>query len=159
MTVQQQPEAHQPEADCSPHEGIRDYLSQWTVDQRQVRPVFTRLINTLSGIGAGLEFVVRPGVSASLRAASPEGNFGRPLFCLVDVVQDPEGPWLSVCFYADTVTDPDDLGNLVPKGLLGEDGYCFDVEQPDQTLEGYVHERIREALACSGPDSSAARAG
>ena len=63
----------------------------------------------------------------------------------MDVIEDVDGRWLSVCFYADTVSDPEERGNLVPLGLLGEDGYCFDVEEPDTVLEAYVLERIDEA--------------
>ena len=64
-------------------------------------------------------------------------------------VVDPGGPWLSVCFYADAVTEPRDLGNLVPSGLLGEDGHCFDVEHPDGDLQRYVLERVREAMSAA----------
>ncbi len=126
---------------------IEQYVQAWTTDQRRVRPFFLDLVARLSASDARLDFVVREGVSASLRAAWPSSASDRPLFCLVDVVQDVAGAWLSVCFYADSVTDPEDLGNLVPKGLLGEDGYCFDVEAPDAALEQYLAERLAEAAA------------
>lgn len=48
--------------------------------------------------------------------------------------------------FRDSVTDPDDLGNLVPNGLLPEDGYCFDIERPDKALEDYVLARVLEAF-------------
>ncbi len=60
----------------------------------------------------------------------------------MDIVEDIEGRWLSVCFYADTVADPDEKGNLVPKGLLGEDGYCFDVDGADLDLEEYLRDTM-----------------
>lgn len=130
------------------HAHIKDFLADWQEDQRHVRPFFSRLLARFVELNANLDFVVRKGVSASLRAGLNPGT--RPLFCLVDVVEDRGGPWLSVCFYADTVTDPEELGNLVPRGLLDEDGYCFDIEQPDMDIELYVHARITAAFeSCS----------
>jgi len=66
------------------------------------------------------------------------------------VDDDPENRWLSVCFYADTVTDPESLGNLVPEGIMGENGYCFDVFEEDSSLFEYLEERIREACKHAG---------
>lgn len=128
---------------------IQDFLARWDADQRRVRAFFQCLLDRFAHLGADLDFVVRDGVSASLRACVPGTPAPRPLFCLVDVVVDPGGPWLSVCFYADAVTDPRDLGNLVPSGLLGEDGHCFDVEHPDGDLQRYVLERVREAMSAA----------
>lgn len=136
---------------------IQGFLEEWGVDPRQVRPTFKRLLDILSSLDAHLDFIVRKGVSASLRAAHPFQALSRPLFCLVDVVEDPEGPWLSVCFYADAVPDPEDLGNLVPGGLLGEHGRCFDIEGPNETLERYVMSCILLAFdtASVGPKPDA----
>ena len=67
---------------------------------------------------------------------------------MVDVIDDdPESRWLSVCFYGDDITDPDELGDLVPQGLLGEDGYCFDVTEHDARIIAYLGDRIGEAYA------------
>lgn len=126
---------------------IEQYVRAWATDPRRVRPVFLNLLARLRAFDASLDFVVREGVSASLRAARPRFASERSLFCLVDVIHDVAGPWLSVCFYAESVTDPENLGNLVPQGLLGEDGYCFDVEDPDPALEQYLVERLAEAAA------------
>ena len=129
-------------------EVVQAYLTRWQADPKRVRPFFARLLEALRGPENEMEFVERDGVSASLRAKIPGPNKSAAsgeLFCLVDVVEDVDGRWLSVCFYADTVSDPEERGNLVPLGLLGEDGYCFDVEEPDSVLEDYVLERIDEA--------------
>jgi hypothetical protein len=38
---------------------------------------------------------------------------------MVDVIDDdPEVRWLSVCFYGEMITDPDEAGELIPEGLL-----------------------------------------
>ena len=124
---------------------IEAFLEDWHEDPRGVKPLFHRLALELEDKGAELELVIRTGVTASLRAKLPDQS-QRPLFCLVDVVEDAEGRWLSVCFYADAVSDPEELGNPVPQGLLGEDGYCFDLEEPDADLENYLHPRINEAM-------------
>ena len=129
-------------------EVVQAYLMRWQADPKRVRPFFEHLLEALRGPENEMEFVERAGVSASLRAkiAMPgKGAASGELFCLVDVVEDVDGRWLSVCFYADTVSDPEERGNLVPLGLLGEDGYCFDVEEPDPVLEAYVLERIDKA--------------
>ena len=98
--------------------------------------------------GTRLELTARPGVSYSLRALHP-GCAPRPLFALADVVEDPDGRWLSACFYADAVTDPEELGNTVPLGLLGEDGHCFDIDGTDSSMVAYVQGRIVEAHAAA----------
>jgi hypothetical protein len=45
------------------------------------------------------------------------------------------------------VSDPDDEGNLVPKGILGEDGYCFDLFEFDNALIPYIEQRVDEAYS------------
>jgi len=72
------------------------------------------------------------------------------LFVMVDIVDDdPENRWLSVCFYGDMITDPNEEGDLVPEGLLGEDGYCFDLCEYDEAAISYLEQRIDEAYANS----------
>ena len=65
---------------------------------------------------------------------------------MIDVIDDdPKERWLSVCFYGDTIIDPDEEGDLIPEGLLGDDGYCFDLVDADKFLMTYVRQRIQEA--------------
>ena len=138
-------------------ERYREFLSLWKEDGSGTRKAFLELVQTLSSMeGTILSFHIREGVSYSLRASlSPTpGNLGprqraqgqRPYYALMDIVEEAgEGKWLSVCFYRDQVTDPEDKGNLIPKGLLDEDGYCFDVDQYDKELIYYLEARIKEA--------------
>ena len=85
--------------------------------------------------------------SYSLRAANAK-NDERPLFVLVDVVDDePEARWLSVCFYADMVNDPDELGDFVPSGLMGKDACCLNLEEDDPAMRDYILARLGEAAA------------
>ena len=92
-----------------------------------------------------IEFNERPGVSYSLRGIYRHDK-SRPLFTMIDVIDDdPKQRWLSVCFYGDTIEDPEDKGDFIPEGLLGEDGYCFDLSEPDKALEDYVRKRIHDA--------------
>ena len=65
---------------------------------------------------------------------------------MVDVIED-EPRWLSVCMYQDLVSDPDEEGDFVPGGLLGEDAICFDMETASDTQLAYIRERIDEACA------------
>ena len=123
------------------------FLAQWQEEQTGTKAAFRRLKKSLSvQPRLLLSFKSRPGVSCSLRASVPNREGGGPLFALVDIVDDdPEKRWLSVCFYEETVTDPSELGNRVPQGILGEDGYCFDVTGYDEDLLSYLEERIDEA--------------
>ncbi|MFZ5563507.1 MAG: hypothetical protein ACOZBW_05595, partial [Thermodesulfobacteriota bacterium] len=72
------------------------------------------------------------------------------LFAVVDVIDDdPGNRWLSVCFYGETITDPDERGGLIPGGLLGEDGYCFDMDEADDALTTYLQKRMDEAYSAA----------
>ena len=96
-----------------------------------------------------LHFISRPKISYSLRAGHKSRQIkGRPMFALVDIIDDdPANRWLSICFYVDTVTDPEGFGNLIPEGILGEDGYCFDLFEYDESMISYIGGRIDEAYA------------
>ena len=132
-------------------DGVRLLLESWKEDEEGgVKRAFRSLKDTLVSLdGTVLGFVSRPGVSFSLRAAVPgRGESARPLFVMVDVIDDAEDDrWLSVCFYEDTITDPSEQGDVVPEGLLGEDGYCFDLTEGDADGIAYLEARIREAHA------------
>ncbi|MGD8369237.1 MAG: hypothetical protein PVG78_16475 [Desulfobacterales bacterium] len=127
-------------------ERIEAFLDRWTEDPLETKPVFRSLLETgLSLPGARFEFHQRPGISYSLRLMH-ENQTDRPLFAMIDVIDDdPSQRWLSVCFYDDMIQDPEQMGDLVPGGLLGSDGYCFDIAGSDGSIRDYVGERILEA--------------
>jgi len=134
-------------------QAVEAFLSEWTHDPKGVKQGLVRFIEAASAVpGAAIELVSRPGVTHSLRVTHP-ACAPRPLFALADVIEDPEGRWLSACFYADAVTDPEERGNCVPGGLLGEDGYCFDYEAPDLAFEDYIAARLAEAAPKSAPSA------
>lgn len=125
---------------------LRAYLDVWTHDPRRVKPLFAAIAEAMAGCGAHLELVVRQGITASLRAAAPGPKTGpRPLIALADVVEDPQGRFLSVCFYDDEVADPEERGQSVPRGLLDEDARCFDIDGPDPDILPYLAIRLSEA--------------
>ncbi len=134
------------------HAEMADLFERWIDDSGNIKPAFVKLQERLSGKeNATLSFKSRSGISYSLRA-----NLGKPgdmegrLFVMVDIVDDdPENRWLSVCFYGDMITDPNEEGDLVPQGLLGEDGYCFDLYEYDEAAISYLELRIDEAYANS----------
>jgi hypothetical protein len=80
-----------------------------------------------------------------LRAAH-ENQKSRKLFVMVDVIED-QPRWLSVCFYGEMIQDPEEKGDYVPEGLLGEDAVCFDIEAFDIADLNYVQSRLDEAHA------------
>ena len=125
-------------------------LEEWIESTEGIKSAFIRLRDGLmEKENAILSFISRPGVSYSLRATvDNQGEKKWPLFVMADIIDDdPENRWLSVCFYGDMITDPEEEGDLVPEGLLGEDGYCFDLYEKDESAISYIEKRIEEAYA------------
>lgn len=127
-------------------EGLEEFIASWQEDRLGLKPAFMEYLDYLKNQpGVALDFRMRPGVSYSLRARHAAQK-KRDLFVLVDVIDDdPQNRWLSVCFYADMVTDPDEFGDFVPAGLSGEDAACFNLDEDDLAMRGYILDRIREA--------------
>jgi hypothetical protein len=134
-------------------ETIDQLITQWQTDSNNIKRDFLFLKNNLDKKSSiKLEFVARPGVSYSLRAAHTAQK-KRSLFVMVDIIDDdPENRWLSVCFYGEMITDPDEKGDLIPQGLLGEDGYCFDHEEGNDADIAYIQARIDEAYSAAGKE-------
>jgi hypothetical protein len=127
---------------------LSNLLESWMNDPKNNKKVFLKFRdNLIKKEKAILSFKSRPGVSYSLRG-SLKKNSGEKLFVMADIIDDdPEDRWLSVCFYGEMITDPDEMGSLIPAGLLGEDGYCFDIYEYDEKMIAYVEKRIEEAYA------------
>lgn len=125
---------------------LDEFIKGWQTDSLNLKPAFVEYCEMLQALpDVSFEFHARPGISYSLRAKHTAQK-DRPLFVLVDVVDDePDSRWLSVCFYADMVTDPDEEGDFVPKGLLGCDAVCFNLDEENQAMKGYIADRIKEA--------------
>ena len=124
---------------------ISAFLETWAEGPDGNRQGFVRLWQLLQAKeGVALEFHPRSGVTYSLRAAHP--RHGRALFVMIDVIED-QPRWLSVCFFNDMITDPEERGAFVPGGLLGADALCFDLETCDEQGLAYVEARIDEAWA------------
>jgi len=132
---------------------VQNFIDEWTNDPLDIKPIFLTLFQDLmKREEAVIEFHERPGITYSLRGLH-KSRKDRPLFVMIDVIDDdPNQRWLSVCFYGDTIEDPDEQGDLIPEGLLGADGYCFDITEPDEPLREYVGKRIQEAYenVCNG---------
>jgi hypothetical protein len=124
-----------------------DFLTNWD-NGAATRKWFEEYGDLLAGLDrTTVQFVARPGVTYSLRGKH-ESQTDRELFVMVDVIEDPEERWISVCFYQAMVSDPQELGEYAPGGLMGEDAVCFDIDaDADETLRTYVADRIREAHA------------
>jgi hypothetical protein len=127
---------------------IEAFLDGWKGDTQPMRDWFRLLYQELSSMeGVTLSFVARPGVSYSMRPVH-ESQTARDKFAIVDVIDDdPQERWLSVCFYEDMITDPNERGELIPGGLSGSDGYCFDMYEADEELGRYLLARLKEAGA------------
>jgi hypothetical protein len=124
---------------------VDSFIEQWNDDSGMRKSFITlyEIVRTMSDVE--LTLVARPGVSYSLRPKHVKQK-DRDLFAMIDVIDDnPEERWLSVCFYEDIISDPDGLGEIIPGGLAGADGYCFDMYEADEKLTGYIGQRLREA--------------
>ena len=115
---------------------LATFLETWTTDPNNAKDAFVRFKDfLLTPPDVRFDFKARPGVSYSLREIG-------------DVVDDePEARWLSVCFYADMVNDPDELGDFVPSGLMGKDACCLNLEEDDPAMRDYILARLGEAAA------------
>ncbi len=126
------------------------FLAAWPAEQAGLKRACLWLLERAQALpGALWSFLARPGISHSLRfdlAPRPAGRL-RPVFFLVDVVNSGGELFLSVCFYQDETSDPDELGNAIPQGLFQETGYCFDVDDFDQAQLDYLRLRLGEAHA------------
>lgn len=120
------------------------FLEEWQETPEKNKAIFLHFREYLGNKeGVSLDFISRPGVTYSLRAVHAEQK-EKDLFVMVDVIED-ACRWLSVCFYGEMITDPEEKGDFVPGGLLGEDAVCFDLEEPDDALIHYVEGRLDEA--------------
>lgn len=124
---------------------LQAFLDGWTASSNTTKQGFVELVETLSSKKElDFGFKARPGVSYSLRVKPRSGE--RTVLGLIDIIDDdPDNRWLSVCFYADLIQDPEDKGDLIPGGLLGEDGYCFDLDEYEPRDVAYIQERFQEA--------------
>ncbi len=125
---------------------LETFIAEWKETDTKTRQAFVELADHLNTLAdTSLEFNARPGVSYSLRPRH-SGQDKRKLFAMVDVIDDdPSDRWLSVCFYGEMVTDPEEVGDLVPEGLMGEDGYCFDLYEYDADDMAYIKARLTQA--------------
>ncbi len=123
---------------------LESFIQSWPDSPEQNKKAFVRLKDHLvSKPGIKLKFLPRPKVTYSLRATH-ENLGNRPLFAMVDVIED-QPRWLSVCFYAEMIKDPEERGDFVPGGLLGEDAICFDLDEFDEDSICYIEARLDEA--------------
>ncbi len=125
---------------------VESFIEQWQGTDNAMKSCFLELYRYVSDFeGVSLSFVGRPGISYSLRPKHQHQQ-DRTLFAILDVIDDdPEDRWLSVCFYGDMISDPEERGEVIPGGLAGSDGYCFDVYEADESITSYLKARLLEA--------------
>ncbi len=128
---------------------LDEFIKKWDTspEMKKAFLLFKDLLFTKDEVV--FDFNGRAGVSYSLRPKHPKQT-DRNLFAMVDVIDDnPEERWLSVCFYGDMITDPREIGDLVPGGLAGDDGYCFDLDEYDEGKITYIKDRLEEAYGAA----------
>lgn len=125
---------------------LGQFIADWKDNDSRIKQAFEELLTHVKALDkTELSFVARPGVSYSVRPRHQDQK-SRSLFAMVDVIDDdPQERWLSICFYGDMITDPEETGDLIPGGLLGEDGYCFDLDTYDDREIAYLKQRLTQA--------------
>ncbi|MCK8601577.1 hypothetical protein [Desulfoferrobacter suflitae] len=124
--------------------GLDVFMGDWKETPERNKEMFVHFKEYLGNKEkVRLEFVPRPGLTYSLRAVHAEQK-RRGLFVMVDVIED-SPRWLSICFYAQMIRDPEERGDFVPQGLLGEDAVCFDIQEYDEEFIRYIEGRLDEA--------------
>jgi len=133
---------------------LTSFIEGWTTDENDTKQCFLTFKKHLEGLdGIKFDFVARPGITYSLRAAHTNQK-NRSLFAMVDIIDDdPADRWLSVCFYKELVDDPDELGDEVPEGLMGEDAKCFDMYEGDDAMVTYICARLATACLAASKES------
>lgn len=130
---------------------LNSFIDDWQETSEQNKKGFLFFKDLLESMeNVVYEFIPREGVTYSLRAKH-QSQQEKPLFVMVDVIEG-EPRWLSICFYADLINDPDEKGDFVPGGLLGEDACCFDIDEYDETMLQYLQERMFEAHKKAGEE-------
>ena len=130
---------------------IDSFLRGWASGEEQPMKKWLQLfVSTVKAMeNVELQFVSRPGVSYSIRPSNRNLK-DRDFFAIIDVIDDdPAERWLSVCFYGDMISDPEERGEVIPDGLAGSDGYCFDLFEDDEGLAYYLVDRLAEAGAAA----------
>jgi hypothetical protein len=127
-------------------EELKKFISQWQETKSKTRQAFTELLDHLNSMeNITIDFKARPGITYSLRPKHNSQN-DRALFAMIDVIDDdPKEKWLSVCFYGDMISDPEEAGDIIPEGLLGEDGHCFDIYEYESSEIEYLKNRLDDA--------------
>lgn len=132
-------------------QAVKDFLDEWQETSERCREMFLHFKQYLQRRkDVSLDFIARPGLTYSLRAAHPAQK-DKALFVMVDVIED-SPRWLSICFYGAMITDPEKRGDFVPGGLLGEDAICFDLAQWDEDAIRYLEARLDESCQSAAKD-------
>lgn len=128
------------------YQEVERFVYSWQEEIPAVKGCFVRLIAAIRNLdGVTCSFMARPGISYSIRPRH-QLQQNRDFFMILDVIDDdPAARWLSVCFFSDLITDPQDRGEVIPGGLAGSDGYCFDFSTDDETMIVYLEQRCLEA--------------
>ncbi|AGF78103.1 hypothetical protein UWK_01545 [Desulfocapsa sulfexigens DSM 10523] len=125
-------------------QALNAFIEEWQDTSATNKKIFVHFKDYLNHKeGVLLDFIARPGLTYSLRGVH-KAQKDKDLFVMVDVIEDATR-WLSICFYGNMITDPEERGDFVPGGLLGEDAVCFDLEEQDDALVTYIETRLDEA--------------
>ncbi len=124
---------------------LEKFIEEWQDGPELTKKSFLILKRVLESLNeVTLDYKPRQGITYSLRASHSKQK-EKPLFVLIDVIEG-EPRWLSVCFYAQMIIDPEERGNFVPQGILGEDAVCSDLEEYSEEYLLYLQQRINSAF-------------
>lgn len=122
---------------------LDSFIASWK-DNSGTKELLCAVRNLAEELKLNIDYIARPGVSHSLRLGTP--GSARPFFAMADVIDDDQDArWLSICMYAEVAEDPEERGDLVPKGLNNQDAVCFDFDAPDKEEQKYILQVLRQA--------------
>ncbi|OQY01346.1 MAG: hypothetical protein B6I26_04695 [Desulfobacteraceae bacterium 4572_130] len=125
---------------------LEKLIIKWKDSKAQTKKAFMIIMDYIIKMkDISFEFKARPKISYSLRLKH-KNQKNRSFFAIIDIIDDePNQRWLSICFYEDMINDPKDLGDMIPQGMMGEDGYCFDFYEYNEKNIEYIKKRFDQA--------------
>ena len=126
---------------------FHQFLTAWKEHAPDLRALFVEIVRRLETVsGMMLDFHAHDHAGNSLRALLP--GLHRPLVALLEISDETDSPdSFAIRFYEDTLDDPRELGDWIPRGLLGEDARSFSIGRNQPALADYVLAQLSSMLS------------
>ncbi len=127
-------------ADSQSETNYQRFLAEWQENgaDSSLKIFFLEIIRRLDSVPRMVfKFTAHDHAGNTLRALRPDLH--RPLIALMEIPDDSPSPRsFSIRFYDDALRDPHELGDWIPRGLVGEDARSFTFEGNQPALADYL---------------------